>query len=58
MIQNPLGLAFKVGERLALVLIPRGRDVKARNSQVLERIGIYLLGKIGHGLLSPIMDNG
>ena len=37
---------FRVGERLALVLVPSGRDVRAGNSQVLERIGIHLLGKI------------
>ena len=49
MIWNPLGLAFKVGKRLALVLVPSGRDVMARNSQVLERIGIDLLGKMAMG---------
>ena len=46
MIWNPLGMAFQEGERLALVLDLSGRDVIARNSQVLERIGIELLGKI------------
>ena len=44
MIWNPLGLAFKVGKRLALVLVPSGRDVEVGNSQVLERIGIGQLG--------------
>ena len=39
-------MAFKAGEKLALVLVPCGRDAMARNSQVLERIGIDLLGKI------------
>ena len=39
-------MAFKAGKRLALVSVPSGRDVMARNSQVLERIGIDLLGKI------------
>ena len=37
---------FKVGERLALVSIPRERDVRAGNRRVLERIGIALLGKL------------
>ena len=46
MILNPLGLAFWVGKRLASVLDPSRRDVIAWNSQVLERIGIDLLGKI------------
>ena len=45
-IWNPLGLAFKAGERLALVLIPSGRDVMVGSSRVLERIGIDLLGKL------------
>ena len=39
-------MAFKVGERLALVLVPSRRDVMIGNSQVLERIGIDLLRKI------------
>ena len=46
LISNPLGLAFKARERLASVLVPSRRDVMARNSQVLKRIGIDLLGKI------------
>ena len=37
---------LQVGERLALVSDPSGRDVFARNNQVLERIGINLLGEI------------
>ena len=41
-----MGWHFRVGERLASVLVPSGRDVKAGNSQVLERVGIHLLGKI------------
>ena len=45
-IWNPLGLAFQVGERLALVLDPRGRDVFAGNNQVLEGIGLDFLGDI------------
>ena len=45
-IWNPLGLAFKVGEILASVSIPSWRDIMAGNSQVLERIGIDLVGKI------------
>ena len=39
-------MAFKAGDRLASVLVPSKRDVMAGNSQVLERIGIDLLGKI------------
>ena len=39
MIWNPLWLAFKAGERLALVSVPSERDVKARNGLVLEKIG-------------------
>ena len=39
-------MAFKVGKKLASMLVPSGRDVMAGNSQVLERIGIDLLGKI------------
>ena len=46
MIWNPLGLAFQVGEKLASVSDPSERDVIAWISQVLERIGIDLLGKI------------
>ena len=45
-IWNPLGLAFQAGKRLASVSDPSGRDVIAWNSQVLEGIGIDLLGKI------------
>ena len=45
-IWNPLRLAIKVGERLASVSNPSKRDVFARNNQVLERIGIGLLGEI------------
>ena len=41
-----MGWHFRVGDRLALVSVPSGRDVRAGNSQVLERIGIHLLGKI------------
>ena len=44
-IGTPLGWHFRVGERLALVLVPSGRDVKAGNSQVLERIGIGQPGR-------------
>ena len=40
LIWNPLGLAFCASERLASVLVSSGRDVKARNGLVLERIGI------------------
>ena len=53
-----MGWHFRAGERLALVSIPSGRDVRAGNSQVLKRIGIDLLGKIGYGLPSPGMDRG
>ena len=42
---TPLDWHFKVGERLVLVSDPSERDVKVRNSQVLDRIGIDLLGK-------------
>ena len=45
-IWNPLGLAFKAGERLALVSDPSERDVKVWNSQVLDRIDIDLLGRL------------
>ena len=45
-IWTPFGLAFQVGERLALVLNPSRRDVFVGNNQVLERIGIDLLGEI------------
>ena len=45
-IQNPLGMAFKAGKRLALVLDPSGRDVKVWNSQVLDRIDIDFMGKL------------
>ena len=41
-----MGWHFRASERLALVLVPSERDVRARNSKVLERIGINLLGKI------------
>ena len=41
-----MGWHLRARERLALVLVPSGRDVKAGNSQVLERIGIHLLEKI------------
>ena len=46
MIWNPLGMAFKEGERLASVSDPSGRDVKVWNSQVLDRIDIDLLGRL------------
>ena len=46
MIWTPLGMAFQAGKRLASVLDPSKSDVIAWNSQVLERIGIDLLGKI------------
>ena len=45
-LEPPLGWHFRLGERLALVSVPSGRDVRAGNSQVFERIGIDLLGKI------------
>ena len=35
-----MGWHFRVDERLASILVPSGRDAKAGNSQVLERIGI------------------
>ena len=37
---------FKVGERLASVSVPSGRDVNVGNSQVLDRIEFDLLGKL------------
>ena len=46
MIWYPLRLAFQAGKRLASVLDSSERDVIAWKSQVLERIGIDLLGKI------------
>ena len=39
-------MAFKAGERLASVSVPSGRDVMVGSSQVLERIGIDLLGNL------------
>ena len=45
-IWNPLGLAFEVGGRLTPMSDPSGRDVKASDSQVLDRKEINLLGKI------------
>ena len=39
-------MAFEAGKRLASMSDPSGRDVKVWNSQVLDRIGIELLGKI------------
>ena len=39
-------MAFQVGKRLVLVSVPSGRDVRAGNSQVLERIGVHRLEKI------------
>ena len=45
-IWNPLGLAFKAGERLASVSDPSGRDVKVWNSQVLDRMDIDLVGRL------------
>ena len=41
-----MGWLFRVGERLASVLVPNKRDVRAGKSQVLERICIALLGKL------------
>ena len=41
-----MGWHFREGERLALVLVPSKRDVRAGNSQVLERIGIHMMEKI------------
>ena len=45
-IWSPLGLAFQVGKRLALVSEPSVRDVFAGNNQVLQGIGIDFLGDI------------
>ena len=39
-------MAFKAGKRLVSVLVPSKRDVMVGNNQVLERIGIEILGKI------------
>ena len=55
-IRIPFELAFKVGERLALVLDPSGRDVNVGNSQVLDRIDFDLLGKVSQKRLSPNLD--
>ena len=44
--EPPLGWHFKESGRLALVSFPSGRDIRAGNSQVSERIGIHLLEKI------------
>ena len=55
-IWNPLGLAFQVGERLASVSDPSGRDVFAGNNQVLERIGIDLLGDSHKSLRMVVLD--
>ena len=41
-----MGWHFRAGERLASMLVPSGRDVRAGDSQVLERIGIGHLGKL------------
>ena len=41
-----MGWHFRARERLASLLVPSKRDVKASNSQVLERIGIYHLEKL------------
>ena len=41
-----MGWHFKVGERLASVSDPSGRDVKVWNSPILDRIDIDLLGRL------------
>ena len=41
-----MGWYFMVGERLALVSVSIGRNVRADNSQILEKIGTYHLGKL------------
>ena len=41
-----MGWPFKVVETLASMFDPSGRDAKVWDSQVLDRIGIDLLGKI------------
>ena len=41
-----MGWHFRVGERIAIVLVPSKRDVRAGDSQVLKRIGIDHLGKL------------
>ena len=41
-----MGWHFRAGVRLALMSVPSGRDVRAGNNQVLERMGIHLLEKI------------
>ena len=41
-----MGWHFRAGERLPSMSIPSGRDVRAGDSQVLERIGIDHLGQL------------
>ena len=41
-----MGWHLKASERLATKLVPSQRDVRASDSQVLERIGIDNLGKL------------
>ena len=48
-----MGWHFRVGERLALVLVPSRRDVEAGSSQVLKRIGIGQPRSNGKVLPSP-----
>ena len=50
-----MGWHFRAGERLASVLIPSKRDARAGNSQVLERIGIYHLGKLSRDGIATLV---
>ena len=47
---------FKIGKRLVSLSDPSGRDAKAWNSQVLDRIGFVLLGMLAMEGPIPYLD--
>ena len=51
-----MGWHVRAGERLVSVLDPSKRDAKVWESQVLDRIGIVLLGMLAGGRPSPYLD--
>ena len=52
-----MGWPFSVGKRLASVSVLSERDVNDGNSQVLERIGIYHLGKLARdGMATLVLE--
>ena len=50
-----MGWHFRASEIPASVSVPRRRDVRAGNSQVLERIGIYHMRKLARDGMATLV---